>query len=80
MSQRSDNQSRYKSTTGQPVTVSIFDPALVDYFWNYQNKWFALAQLRSTQWSNSHPTRGRVALPTRPLFASIMTCADGTCL
>jgi hypothetical protein len=32
--------------TGQPVTVSIFDPALVDYFWNYQNNGLRLAQLR----------------------------------
>jgi hypothetical protein len=33
-------------TTGQPITVSIFDPALVDYFWNYQNNGLRLAQLR----------------------------------
>jgi hypothetical protein len=33
-------------TTGNPVTVSIFDPALVDYFWNYQNNGLRLAQLR----------------------------------
>jgi hypothetical protein len=33
-------------TTGRPVTVSIFDPALVDYFWNYQNNGLRLAQLR----------------------------------
>jgi hypothetical protein len=33
-------------TTGQPITVSIFDPALVDYFWNYQNTGLRLAQLR----------------------------------
>jgi len=32
--------------TGQPVTVSIFDPSLVDYFWNYQNNGLRLAQLR----------------------------------
>jgi hypothetical protein len=32
--------------TGQPVTVSIFDPALIDYFWNYQNNGLRLAQLR----------------------------------
>jgi hypothetical protein len=33
-------------TTLQPITVSIFDPALVDYFWNYQNNGLRLAQLR----------------------------------
>jgi hypothetical protein len=33
-------------TTGLPVTVSIFDPALIDYFWNYQNNGLRLAQLR----------------------------------
>jgi len=33
-------------TTGQPVTVSLFDPALQDYFWNYQNNGLRLAQLR----------------------------------
>jgi hypothetical protein len=33
-------------TTGNPVTVSIFDPALIDYFWNYQNNGLRLAQLR----------------------------------
>ena len=33
-------------TTGNPITVSIFDPALVDYFWNYQNNGLRLAQLR----------------------------------
>jgi hypothetical protein len=33
-------------TTGNPVTVSIFDPALVDFFWNYQNNGLRLAQLR----------------------------------
>src|SRR6266446_2552077 len=33
-------------TTGNPVTASIFDPALQDYFWNYQNNGVRLAQLR----------------------------------
>ena len=33
-------------TTGSPVTVSLFDPALQDYFWNYQNNGLRLAQLR----------------------------------
>ena len=33
-------------TTGQPVTVSLFDPALQDFFWNYQNNGLRLAQLR----------------------------------
>jgi hypothetical protein len=33
-------------TTGQTVTVSIFDNALIDYFWNYQNNGLRLAQLR----------------------------------
>jgi hypothetical protein len=33
-------------TTGTPVTVSLFDPALQDYFWNYQNNGLRLAQLR----------------------------------
>jgi hypothetical protein len=28
------------------VTVGIFDPALYDYFWNYDNKGLRLAQLR----------------------------------
>src|SRR2546428_5038363 len=32
--------------TGKTVTVSIFDPALQDYFWNYQNNGLRLAQLR----------------------------------
>ena len=32
--------------TGQTVTVSLFDPALVGYFWNYQNNGLRLAQLR----------------------------------
>ena len=32
--------------TGQPVTVSLFDPALQDYFWNYDNNGLRLAQLR----------------------------------
>src|SRR5206468_175705 len=32
--------------TGSPVTVSLFDPALQDYFWNYQNNGLRLAQLR----------------------------------
>jgi hypothetical protein len=32
--------------TGNPVTVSLFDPALQDYFWNYQNSGLRLAQLR----------------------------------
>ena len=32
--------------TGSPVTVSIFDSALQDYFWNYQNNGLRLAQLR----------------------------------
>ncbi len=33
-------------STGKTVTVSIFDPALQDYFWNYQNNGLRLAQLR----------------------------------
>jgi hypothetical protein len=33
-------------TTGKTVTVSIFDPSLIDYFWNYQNNGLRLAQLR----------------------------------
>jgi hypothetical protein len=33
-------------TTGKQVTVSIFDPSLQDYFWNYQNNGLRLAQLR----------------------------------
>ena len=33
-------------TTGNPVTVSLFDPALQDFFWNYQNNGLRLAQLR----------------------------------
>src|SRR6266404_7068882 len=33
-------------TTGLPVTVSLFDAALQDYFWNYQNNGLRLAQLR----------------------------------
>jgi hypothetical protein len=33
-------------TTGQPITVSIFDPSLVDYFWNFENNGLRLAQLR----------------------------------
>ncbi len=33
-------------TTGNPVTVSLFDSALQDYFWNYQNNGLRLAQLR----------------------------------
>ena len=33
-------------TTGNPITVSLFDPALQDYFWNYQNNGLRLAQLR----------------------------------
>jgi hypothetical protein len=33
-------------TTGSPITVSIFDPSLIDYFWNYQNNGLRLAQLR----------------------------------
>jgi hypothetical protein len=32
--------------TGQPVTVSLFDPAFQDFFWNYQNNGLRLAQLR----------------------------------
>ena len=34
------------ATTGQPVTVSLFDPSLQDFFWNYQNNGLRLAQLR----------------------------------
>ncbi len=33
-------------STGKTVTVSIFDAALQDYFWNYQNNGLRLAQLR----------------------------------
>jgi len=33
-------------TTGRTVTVSLFDPALQDYFWNYDNNGLRLAQLR----------------------------------
>ena len=33
-------------TTGLPITVSLFDSALQDYFWNYQNNGLRLAQLR----------------------------------
>jgi hypothetical protein len=32
--------------TGMPVTVSLFDPAFQDFFWNYQNNGLRLAQLR----------------------------------
>ncbi len=32
--------------TGNLITVSIFDSALQDYFWNYQNNGLRLAQLR----------------------------------
>jgi hypothetical protein len=32
--------------TGKTVTVSIFDPSLIDYFWNFQNNGLRLAQLR----------------------------------
>lgn len=32
--------------TGQTVTVSLFDPTLQDYFWNYQNNGDRLTQLR----------------------------------
>jgi len=32
--------------TGLPVTVSLFDPAFQDFFWNYQNNGLRLAQLR----------------------------------
>jgi hypothetical protein len=32
--------------TGSPITVSIFDPSLIDYFWNYENNGLRLAQLR----------------------------------
>ena len=31
---------------GDEETVSIFDPALQDYFWNYENRGLRLAQLR----------------------------------
>ena len=30
----------------ETVTVGIFDPALYDYFWNYENRGLRLAQLR----------------------------------
>jgi hypothetical protein len=33
-------------TTGNTITASIFDSALQDYFWNYQNNGLRLAQLR----------------------------------
>ncbi len=33
-------------TTGATITVSLFDPSLQDYFWNYQNNGLRLAQLR----------------------------------
>jgi hypothetical protein len=33
-------------STLQTVTVSLFDPALQGYFWNYQNNGLRLAQLR----------------------------------
>jgi hypothetical protein len=33
-------------STGNTVTVSLFDPNLIDYFWNYQNNGLRLAQLR----------------------------------
>jgi len=33
-------------STGATVTVSLFDPALQDYFWNYDNNGLRLAQLR----------------------------------
>ena len=33
-------------TTGKTITVSIFDPSLIDYFWNFQNNGLRLAQLR----------------------------------
>jgi hypothetical protein len=33
-------------STGQPVTVSLFDPNFQDFFWNYQNNGLRLAQLR----------------------------------
>jgi hypothetical protein len=33
-------------TTGKSVTVSIFDPSLQGYFWNYQNNGLRLSQLR----------------------------------
>jgi len=32
--------------TGQPVTLSLFDPNLAGFFWNYQNNGLRLAQLR----------------------------------